>query len=168
MSQDTLLVLMTVFVAITALSFVGQAIALFRLAKTTNEMKQRVDAFLPKAEKLIATAETTIAESRTQILQITANANEVLAMTKTQLTRVDALVADASARAKTQMDRAELVLEDTLTRVHSTVNSVHGTILRPLREITGVAAGVKAAVSHLLKGAPASVAQATTDEEMFI
>ena len=28
--------------------------------------------------------------------------------------------------------------------------------------------GVKAAVGHLLKGAPANVAQVTTDEEMFI
>jgi len=167
-NQDTLLLLLTIFVAITAISFAAQAIALFRMAKTTAEMKQRVDAFLPKAERLIQTAETTITESKAQIAQITTNANEVLALTKTQLTRVDALVADASARAKTQIDRAEAVLEDTLSRVHSTVNSVHGTILRPLREITGVAAGVRAAVGHLLKGAPANVAQATTDEEMFI
>ena len=86
----------------------------------------------------------------------------------TQLIRVDDLVADASARAKMQLDRAETVLENTLTRVNDTVNSVHGTILRPIREITGVAAGVKAAVGHLLKGAPANVAQVTTDEEMFI
>jgi uncharacterized protein YdaL len=167
-NQDTLLTLMTVFVAITAISFVVQAVALLRMAKTTAEMKQRMDAFLPKAEKLIQTAETTISESKAQIALITNNANEVLALTKTQLIRVDALVAEASARARTQLDRAEVVLEDTLSRVHSTVNSVHGTILRPLREITGVAAGVRAAVGHLLKGAPANVAQATTDEEMFI
>jgi hypothetical protein len=84
------------------------------------------------------------------------------------MARVDDLVADASMRAKVQMDRAETVLENTLTRVNDTVNTVHGTILRPIREITGVAAGVKAAVGHLLKGAPANVAQVTTDEEMFI
>ena len=84
------------------------------------------------------------------------------------MARVDDLVADASMRAKVQMDRAETVLENTLTRVNDTVNTVQGTILRPIREITGVAAGVKAAVGHLLKGAPANVAQVTTDEEMFI
>ena len=77
-------------------------------------------------------------------------------------------MADASSRAKVQMDHAEDVLDNTLTRVNQTVTSVHGTILRPIREITGVAAGVKAAVGHLLKGAPANVAQVTTDEEMFI
>lgn len=168
MNTDTTLVIMTVFVAITAISFAAQAIAMMRLARTTREMKERVDAFLPKAEKLIQTAETTLAESRTQINEITTRANEILALTQTQLTRVDELMSDATVRAKVQLDRAETVLENTMSRVNDTVNSVHGTILRPIREITGVAAGVKAAVGHLLKGAPANVAQVTTDEEMFI
>ena len=168
MNSDTTLLLLTFFVAMTAVAFAAQAVAMMNLAKTTKEMKERVDSFLPKAEKLIQTAESTIAESRVQIAEITGRANEILALTQTQLIRVDDLVADASDRAKRQMDRAETVLENTLARVNDTVNSVHGNILRPLREITGVAAGVKAAVGHLLKGAPANVAQVTTDEEMFI
>lgn len=168
MNSDTTLLLLTFFVAMTAVAFAAQAVAMMNLAKTTKEMKERVDSFLPKAEKLIQTAESTIAESRVQIIEITGRANEILALTQTQLIRVDDLVADASDRAKRQMDRAETVLENTLNRVNDTVNSVHGNILRPLREITGVAAGVKAAVGHLLKGAPANVAQVTTDEEMFI
>ena len=156
MNPETTFIRLTFFVAMT------------RLARTTKEMKERVDVFLPKAEKLIQSAESTIAESRIQITEITGRANDILAMTQTQLIRVDDLVADASARAKVHMDRAEIVLENTLNRVNDTVNAVHGTILRPIREITGVAAGVKAAVGHLLKGAPANVAQVTTDEEMFI
>ncbi len=168
MNPETTLILLTFFVAMTAVSFVAQAVAMTRLARTTKEMKERVEAFLPKAEKLIQSAESTIAESRVQIAEITGRANEILAMTQTQLIRVDDLLADASARAKVHMDRAEIVLENTLNRVNDTVNSVHGTILRPIREITGIAAGVKAAVGHLLKGAPANVAQVTTDEEMFI
>ncbi len=168
MNADTTLILLTVFVAITAISFAAQALTMMRLAQTTKEMKERVDAFLPKAEKLIQTAETTLTESKAQINEITVRANEILQITQTQMARVDDLMADASMRAKVQMDRAETVLENTLTRVNDTVNTVHGTILRPIREITGVAAGVKAAVGHLLKGAPANVAQVTTDEEMFI
>ncbi len=168
MNSDTTLILLTVFVGMTAISFAAQAIAMMRLAKTTKEMKERVDAFLPKAEKLIQTAESTLTESRAQITEITTRANEILTLTQTQVVRVDELMSDAAARAKVQIDRAEMVLENTLTRVNDTVNTVHGSILRPVREISGVAAGVKAAVGHLLKGAPANVAQVTTDEEMFI
>lgn len=168
MNADTTLILLTVFVAITAISFAAQAIAMMRLAQTTREMKERVDAFLPKAERLIQAAETTLAESKSQIREITSHASEILALTKTQLFRVDELMSDVSSRARTQLDHAETVMENTLNRVNDTVNSVHGTILRPIREITGVAAGVRAAVGHLLKGSPANVAQVTTDEEMFI
>jgi hypothetical protein len=168
MNSDTTLILLTVFVGMTAISFAAQAIAMMRLARTTKEMKDRVDAFLPKAERLIQTAESTLTESRAQIMEITTRANEILTLTQTQVVRVDELMSDAAARAKVQIDRAELVLENTLTRVNDTVNTVHGSILRPVREISGVAAGVKAAVGHLLKGAPANVAQVTTDEEMFI
>lgn len=175
MNPDTILILLTVFVGITAISFVVQAVAFLKIAKTTKEMKERVDLFIPKAEGLvqkaeglIQKAESIIADSRTQIVEITGRANDILALTQAQLTRVDDLMADASERAKFQMDRAETALDNTLARVNDTVDSVHGTIMRPVRELTGVAAGLKAAVGHLLKGAPANVAQVTTDEEMFI
>jgi F0F1-type ATP synthase membrane subunit b/b' len=168
MNTDTILILLTIFVAVTSISFVVQAVAMIKMAKTAKEMKERVDSFLPKAENLVRSAETTLAESRSQITDITTRASEILALTHTQLKRVDELMADASSRAKVQMDHAEDVLDNTLTRVNQTVTSVQGTILRPIREINGVAAGVKAAVGHLLKGAPANVAQVTTDEEMFI
>ena len=182
MNSEALLNLLTVFIGITTISFVAQAIAMFRTAKAVKEIKERVDALmpkaekmihnaeaiLPKAEKLIQSAESIITDSRAQIAEITGRANDILTLTQTQLIRVDDLVADASERAKLQMDRAEAVMEDTITRVGNTVSTVQGNILRPIREISGVAAGLKAAVGHLLKGSPANVAQVTTDEEMFI
>jgi len=196
MNTDTILIVLTFFVAVTAVSFVAQAVALLRMAKTAKEMKERVDVLLPKAEKLIQTAEgvvpkvekliqtaesvvpkaeklintaeSLVADGRTHITEITGRAQEILALAHTQMTRVDELVSDASERAKFQMDRAETALDNTLTRVNDTVHSVQGTVMRPVRELTGVAAGLKAAVGHLLKGNPANVAQVTTDEEMFI
>jgi hypothetical protein len=40
--------------------------------------------------------------------------------------------------------------------------------LKPIREIQGMTAGVRAAVQHFLRGGRPSVAQATQDDEMFI
>lgn len=168
MNQETLLGLLVVFVAITSIAFVAQAIASIRMAKAARDIKQRLDLFLPKAEAVLQTAEKTMQESRTQILGVTDRANQVLDLTREQLVRVNVLLEDASERARTQMDKVEVVLDDTLNRVQSTVSGVQSSIIRPLREITGVAAGVRSAVAHLLKGAPANVAQVTSDEEMFI
>jgi hypothetical protein len=61
-----------------------------------------------------------------------------------------------------------MVIDDTMSRAHETVAMVHGGILRPLREIHGIAAGVRTAINHLARGGRPSVAQATHDEEMFI
>ena len=75
---------------------------------------------------------------------------------------------DATGRAKIQMERVELMLDDTLNRVQDTVAAVQGNILKPIREVNAVAAGFRTAIQTLLKGGRPSVAQATTDEEMFI
>jgi hypothetical protein len=66
------------------------------------------------------------------------------------------------------MDRAEIVLDDTLNRTQETVATFHNGIMRPLRQITGVAAGIRGALDYFLKGGRPNVSQATQDEEMFI
>jgi hypothetical protein len=45
---------------------------------------------------------------------------------------------------------------------------VHQGILTPIRGITGVAAGVRAALQFLMRGTRPSPDQVTVDEEMFI
>ena len=61
-----------------------------------------------------------------------------------------------------------MVLDDTMSRAHETVATVHNGIMRPLREINGIAMGFKTALNHMTKGGRPSVAQVTSDEEMFI
>lgn len=167
--METTLIILTVFVGITAISFVVQAVAMMRMADAANKMKQKVDLFLPKAEEFIHSSQTKVEEASKQVTEITERVNSILELTQKQMARVDEIMTDASWRAKGQLEHADEVLHNTLTHVNNTVNAVHGTILRPVREINGVTAGLKAAVSHLLKGgARANVAQVTTDEEMFI
>jgi ABC-type transporter Mla subunit MlaD len=110
----------------------------------------------------------TVEQSKKQITEITTLANEILASTRNQLAMVEEVVVDATARARVQMDRVELVLDDTINRAHETVATVHSGIMRPLRELNGIAAGVRTALSVLGRSNRASVDQATSDEEMFI
>jgi hypothetical protein len=78
------------------------------------------------------------------------------------------VVTDASSRAKVQLEKMEMVVDDTVSRVHQTVTVVNSGVIRPIRELQGVAAGVRTAVQYLLQGGRPSVAQATQDDEMFI
>lgn len=168
MNETILLYVMTAFVIISAIALCIQAGMLAAMYKTTRALQQKIDPLVPKVETLVERANSTVEQSGKQITEITTRANDILDSTKRQLAIVEEVVGDAAARAKVQMERVELVLDDTLSRAHETVAVVHDGIMRPLREVTGVAAGVRAALSSLARGNRPTVDQATSDEEMFI
>lgn len=168
MDQNILITILTIFVGLVAISQVVQMAALWMLQKRARAIQEQLTAFTPRAEQLMKTAQETLEQSRQQIVEVTTKANDVLDSTRSQIQRVEELLTDVSTRAKVQLDHAEMVLDDTLGRVQETVTLLHNGVMRPLREINGVSAGIRAAIGHMLKGGRPSVAQATQDEEMFI
>ena len=159
---------MTVFVIISALALCVQAGYLFGMYRAVKTLQDRLIPLVPKVESLVDSTKTTVDQSRQQIVDITTKANDILESTRSQLAMVEEVVADATSRAKVQMERVELVLDDTMSRAHETVAVFHTGIMRPLRELNGIAIGIKTAFAHLTRGGRPSVAQATSDEEMFI
>jgi ABC-type transporter Mla subunit MlaD len=175
MNDTTLLYVMTAFVIISAIALCIQAGMLAGIYKTTKALQEainplvpKVESLLPKVDSLVAQATSTIEQSGRQITEITSRTNDILDSTKRQLAMVEEVVGDATGRAKVQMERVELVLDDTLSRAHETVAVVHDGIMRPLREVNGIAAGIRAAVGAMARGNRPTVDRATSDEEMFI
>lgn len=173
--MDQLLVVMTVFVAVAAIALCIQAGFLFGTYKAAKAIQEQTASVLPQVRSVLSKAEATIDESRKHVVEITAKANEIAGKTnelldlgKAQMVKIDTVVTDASERAKVQLERAEMVVDDAMTRVNQSVTAVHTGIIKPVREIQAVAAGVSAAVQHFLRGGRPSVAQATHDDEMFI
>lgn len=168
MDQQTLLIIMAVFVTVAAIALVIQAGLLFGIYKSARALEQNTTRLLPKVEALVDSSRTAVEDSRRQIVEITAKTSDILDITRKQLAVVDSVLEDASARARIQFDRAEMVLDDTMNRAQETVALVHSGIMKPLREIQGISSGLKAAFNYLLRGGGASPARATADEEMFI
>jgi ABC-type transporter Mla subunit MlaD len=168
MNNDTLIQVMTAAVVLSAISLVAQAVFIFSILKAMRSLRDQVSAFLPKAEGFLATTEKTLEESRQQITAVTQKANSILDLTEKQMTRFDEVFSEAANRARVQMERVELVMDDTMSRVHETAIGLNNAVLKPMKELTGMAAGLRAAFQFLLRGGRPSVAQATADEEMFI
>jgi dihydroxyacetone kinase-like predicted kinase len=168
MDEHTLLVIMAVFVFVAALALVMQAVWTFGMYKASRALQQNVAKVAPKIEALADSSRITIEESRTQILAITLKTNQILASAEKQMARVDDLMADATERAHKQLAQAEAVVDDALSRAQDTVALVHGGIMKPLREVNGVVAGIRAALRFLARGGRPSPDQLTVDEEMFI
>jgi hypothetical protein len=166
--DQNLLIIIAVFVFVSAVAMCIQAGMLFAIYRTTRTLEEKVVPMLPKIDALVESSRKTVEDSRVQIHDITVKTNEILDTTRKQLARVDEVLEDATARAKVQLERAEMVIDDTMQRAQETVAVVHSGVMRPLREIQGVAAGIRAGLNFLMRGQRDAPLHATADEEMFI
>jgi len=167
--NDLLLAVLTFFVFLSAVALCIQAAMLIGIYKTTRVLQQQASSVLPQARSILSKAEATLDDNRKNIAdfttkaseiagkaselltkanEIAANANDVVESGKAQMAKLDAVVTDAASRARVQLEKAELVVDDTVGRVHQTVTAVHNGVLKPVREIQGLTAGVRAAMQH--------------------
>jgi len=168
MDQSQLLVVIMVFVIVSAVAMCTQAFFLFGMYKAARAFQEKAVPLVPKMDALVESSRAAIDDSRRQIHEITVKTSDILDITRKQLARVDEVLEDASGRARVQFDRAEMVIDDAMTRTQETVALVHSGIMKPLREIQGVTAGVRAALNFLMRGRNNGPVHATADEEMFI
>ena len=108
--------------------------------------------FLPKAESLVVVATQTIAENQQQIRGIISHSSKIVETAYNTVARLDRSVEEATTRAKVQLERLELVMDDTVGRVHHTMLMLNDSVLKPVREVSGLASGIKAAVKHFKYG----------------
>jgi hypothetical protein len=167
MDQQTLLTVMTAFVIIAAIALIIQAAMLVGIYKSSRALQHNVQRLLPKIESVLEISRQTIEDGRKQIADITAKASEILEITRDQIHRIDEFMDDATSRARVQLDRAEMVLDDAMGRTQRTLAMVERGIIKPIVQVQGVAAGLKSAITVLLRGRP-NPEEAHSDEEMFI
>ncbi len=164
MDQQTLL---TIFVGLAAFAMLIQAGMLVGMLVVALQLKSKVNALMSPVMGIMDVSKRSLDKVEGHIDRIGNQSSSILDVTKQQLSKVDDLLTDASTRAKVQMERAEMVMDDTMTRVQQTVSIVQSGVIRPVREVQGVLAGIRTTISHLGKARP-TVEHATSDEEMFI
>jgi len=169
--DQNLFVIQTVFAGIATVAIALQAAILYAVYRAVASMQKAVGDAVPKVEALVEKANAAIPKVEALVESTQATVDEsrkLVASAREQLAKVDVVINEATSRARVQMDRVEMVLDDTMDKAQQTVNLVSRGVLRPLREIQGLAAGIHAAFGYLLRSARPSVDRATSDEEMFI
>jgi hypothetical protein len=168
MSPDALLYVITGAVVVSALALILQALLMLALYKSSVAIGKQAVAVASQVESFVESTQRTLEQSRKQIADVAAKTSEVLDLTHKQLVLIDDVLGDAVFRARAQMDRVEMIVDDSLELFHNATAGLQRAVLRPVREITGVAAGLRAALSFFFRGERMTVEQATHDEEMFI
>lgn len=166
--NDTLAYIMTAAIVVAAAAIVLQTIMLFAMFLASRTLKSQVTPLIGKMEPVIEGAQFVVDQARKEMGTVTTKTTEILEISHKQLVRVDELLAEATARTRVQMDRVEMVLDDTVNRFQETTALVQNGVVRPLRQIAGITAGLRTALATLFGGGRTTVEHATHDEEMFI
>lgn len=155
-------------VIISGIALMMNALASIGIYRSVRKLQQDVAPLIPEVKATLLQAQKTLADTTRDVREVTDRAKIVLQSAQTQLDYFDQARGELVTHLKVQSERVELVLDDVLSRVQDVVGVIHGTVLRPVREVSGIVSGVKAAVQAFLLGRRPTVERATHDDEMFI
>src|ERR1700753_1322678 len=127
MDQQTLLIGLTVFVAVAAIALLIQMGTMLALFLTVRKLQAQVTGIWPQIENILGVTRRTVENVEKHVEKIGATSGEILQTTKQQVVKIDELLNDATTRAKVQIERAEMVLDDTMGRAQETVSIVQRT-----------------------------------------
>jgi hypothetical protein len=155
-------------VALAGISMLVLAIAMMALLRTVNHMKEKLEPMAEKAGPMLETLSATSVELVPRMMEISADALDISKSAKEQVHRLGELLMDFSDRARAQVARIDGAVEQTVGNVQQAGESVRDAVLTPVRQVNGVLAGIRTALSVYSHGRRQSVDHATQDEEMFI
>ena len=146
--------LLTAFVGLTALAVLiqmGVLIALFVSFQKASEQLQRVSKKME--EELLPTirdAKALLADATPKVKEILENITVLSATARDDVERISSTAKDINDRVQQQLIRVDELVTRTLSRVAETTENVQQVITSPMRQISGVLAGLAAGLAEFL------------------
>lgn len=120
------------------------------------------------ARQILANANQVVVDARPRIAAFSEEAVATARAGREQVERIGELLHDASSRARARLEQIDQSVEHTVEQVGNAGDAMKRAVMRPVREVNGLAAGISAAVSNLVRPRKTAPDAATQDEEMFI
>src|SRR5579871_459253 len=130
---------------------------------------QKAGGAVDKITAILSTTHQVMEENRPRVAEISKEAVNLTKSGREQVERLGPLLHDVTERAQSRLEQIDHAVDQTVGQVEKVGESVKSAVLRPVREVNGIAAGISAVVSALAgRSRKSSVDHATQDEEMFI
>lgn len=146
--------------------------AIEKVAPALDEAKRTIakaGTFMDRATEIATTTNLVMEDARPHVAQISHEAMEITRLSREQVERVGDLLHDAGDKARARLEQIDRSVETTIEQVEQVSGAMKRAVMKPVREVNGLAAGISAAVGTLVRGhRRSSVDSATQDEEMFI
>ena len=158
-------ILLTVFVALTAIAVMTQAAVLVAIYMVSKRHSEQMERFMVETREMMAPIKTITENLRTA----SANFVEIGIAARDQFRRVEGMVNDTSEVLQTQLARLDSVTREVVERVNVTAQTLQDSVVAPIREVAALARGVGRGIEALFLRRPKPrVDQAHQDEELFI
>ena len=167
-SSDTTFLLMAIAVLISSIALLLSALATLGTYRAVRRLESQIAPLLPQAAEFLQNSRLALDEALIQFRETGAKTQAVLDDVRAEIAHISIVRADLAGRLQAQMQRVELVLDDAVSCVQTITNTMQGGVIRPLREVGGILAGVRTAVRVFLHFQRPSVDQATPDDEAFL
>jgi methyl-accepting chemotaxis protein len=158
----------TLCIMITAITAVVMYRVMSKMQARTGGMIERMEPLVDTVKKLADENAPKLSGIATRAREIADNARDISDVARDQAHRFAEVGRDIADKTKAQVARVDAVVDETVDQVHHAGNNVREVVMKPVREASGVLAGVKAAVSAYAQGKRSGVNDVTQDEEMFI
>jgi hypothetical protein len=158
-------ILLTVFVALTAIAVMTQAGVLVAIYMVSKRQSEQMERFMNETRELMAPIKTITENLR----MASVNFVEIGIAARDQFRRVEGMVNDTSEVLKTQLALLDAATRDVVERINGTAQVLQESVVRPVREVAAIAKGVGRGLEALFLRRPKpTVAEAHQDEELFI
>jgi hypothetical protein len=169
MPDDVFRWVIAIAVILACVAFLVQAGAMIALYRISRKMQAKVMPLADKAEPILNNAREIVIESRPRIAELSTEALEIARTARKQAVQLGEMLDDTARRAKVRIEQIDQKVDETVEQVEQVGGAVKGAVLKPVREMNALMAGMKAAlVTYAQGGRRPSVDHVTQDEEMFI
>jgi len=176
MPEDVFRWVIAAGVLLACLASVWQALilaAMYRAGKEAKkaglEAQNKLGPLVDRFDAVLTNTGKMLEENRPRIAEITAETSALAKAARQQVERIGELIDDTSVRAKARIAQIDQTVGRTVEQVDHAGEAVKSAVMKPVKEVGGIVAGVKAALNTYAQGGNRnSPEHATQDEEMFI
>jgi hypothetical protein len=161
MTEDIFRIVTAVAVALAALAFVMQAgmvILLYRVSIKTHRLVTTlmgdVKPVLANAGTAFTTANRIMDDAVPHIKEVTRDAVTIAKSGREEVERLGDLLHDVSECTRTRLDQVDNLVESTVANIEHVSDTVKFAVMKPVKEVNGLAAGITAVVATLIHGTP--------------
>jgi hypothetical protein len=168
-------IVMIGFIVVTALAIVIQTGVLLALYIAVKKSSVRIETLAGVLESRALPAldlarglHGMLQEYRPKLDVLVSNLAESSATVKQQIVQVDAALTEVLQRARLQAAQADEVLTRTLARVDNTAETIHHSLIVPVRQVGGVLQGISAGLAAFFNRRRGQVPAGPPKDEWFI